>query len=45
MAEVTTPLLGSLNPSSRNVFLDTKILFVICSLVRGSGKQKEEERE
>lgn len=45
VAEITTPFLGSLNFSSRNVFLDTKILFVICSSVRGSGKQKEEERE
>lgn len=45
VAEITTPFLGSLNFSSRNVFLDIKILFVICSSVRGSGKQKEEERE
>ena len=45
VAEITTPFLGSLNFSSRNVFLDIKILFVICSSVRGSGKQKEKERE
>ena len=31
MAEITTPFLGTLKSFSRNVFLDTKTLFVIYS--------------